>query len=199
MPYIIVDLQGQATAGGYLQIDGGRQIELDDDDMIAVSVGTHHLDFSTQSTAMRNMSKLNVAVGNYSTAAWAEKDAVDGKITEYFPENGVMLFTGVSDGSGHVLDLPTYTLDAVSDEKYQNLTDIYNERIAAQEAIAAQEDATVGVELLLCFFLGALGGHKFYRKQFGMGLLYLITGGIFGIGWLIDTLKLLFKWIKTKF
>lgn len=45
----------------------------------------------------------------------------------------------------------------------------------------------------LCFFLGYLGAHKFYEGKVGMGILYLLTGGLFGIGWIIDTIKLLFK------
>ena len=46
---------------------------------------------------------------------------------------------------------------------------------------------------LLCLFLGPLGIHKFYEGRIGMGILYLITVGIFGIGWLIDCIILLFK------
>ena len=60
-----------------------------------------------------------------------------------------------------------------------------------------QQEPGVGVELLLCFFLGVLGVHKFYRKKIGMGLLYLFTYGLFGIGWLVDTISLFVKWIKT--
>ena len=45
----------------------------------------------------------------------------------------------------------------------------------------------------LCFFFGALGAHKFYEGKVGMGILYLLTVGLFGIGWFIDTIALLFK------
>lgn len=45
----------------------------------------------------------------------------------------------------------------------------------------------------LCLFLGYFGVHKFYEGRIGMGLLYLFTGGLFGFGWIIDTLILLFK------
>ncbi len=49
------------------------------------------------------------------------------------------------------------------------------------------------VALLLCFFLGCVGAHKFYEGKIGLGILYLFTFGLFGIGWLIDCITLLFK------
>ena len=49
------------------------------------------------------------------------------------------------------------------------------------------------VAFLLCLFLGYLGAHKFYEGNIGMGILYLFTVGLFGIGWFIDCITLLFK------
>ncbi len=49
------------------------------------------------------------------------------------------------------------------------------------------------VALCLCFFLGAFGAHKFYEGKIGMGILYLLTVGLFGIGALIDFIVLLLK------
>lgn len=40
--------------------------------------------------------------------------------------------------------------------------------------------------LLIAIFLGWLGGYRFYKKQTGLGVVYLLTGGLFGIGWLVD-------------
>lgn len=42
------------------------------------------------------------------------------------------------------------------------------------------------VALLLCIFLGYFGAHKFYEGKGGMGILYLLTLGLFGIGWIVD-------------
>ena len=42
------------------------------------------------------------------------------------------------------------------------------------------------VALLLCFFLGSLGVHRFYVGKIGTGILYLCTLGLCGIGTLVD-------------
>lgn len=49
------------------------------------------------------------------------------------------------------------------------------------------------VAFFLCLFLGIAGAHKFYEGRVGMGILYLLTGGLFAIGWFIDLIALLFK------
>jgi TM2 domain-containing membrane protein YozV len=49
------------------------------------------------------------------------------------------------------------------------------------------------ISFILCLFLGALGIHKFYEGRILFGLLYLFTGGLFGIGIVVDLVILLFK------
>ena len=49
------------------------------------------------------------------------------------------------------------------------------------------------VAFVLCLLLGFVGAHKFYEGKAGMGILYLLTGGLFGIGWFIDIIVLLCK------
>ena len=45
--------------------------------------------------------------------------------------------------------------------------------------------------LFLCFFGGLIGVHCFIVGRFKRGLLYLITFGFMGIGWLIDLILIL--------
>jgi len=49
------------------------------------------------------------------------------------------------------------------------------------------------IALLLCFFFGVIGVHKFYEGKILLGIVYIFTGGLFGIGVLIDFISLLFK------
>lgn len=49
------------------------------------------------------------------------------------------------------------------------------------------------IAFALCLILGGLGAHKFYEGKTGMGILYLFTFGLFGIGWFIDLIIILCK------
>ncbi|MBR5270892.1 MAG: TM2 domain-containing protein [Clostridia bacterium] len=49
------------------------------------------------------------------------------------------------------------------------------------------------VSFFLCLFLGYLGIHKFYEGRILLGIVYLCTGGLFGIGVIADLIILLFK------
>ncbi len=47
------------------------------------------------------------------------------------------------------------------------------------------------VALILCFFLGGFGVHRFYVGKIGTGILYLCTAGLCGFGWLWDLVMIL--------
>jgi len=45
--------------------------------------------------------------------------------------------------------------------------------------------------LVICIFFGTMGLHRFYVGKSGTGILYLLTAGCLGIGWIVDMISLL--------
>lgn len=45
--------------------------------------------------------------------------------------------------------------------------------------------------LLLCIFFGVFGIHRFYAGKAWTGLLYLFTGGLCGVGVIVDVILIL--------
>lgn len=62
-----------------------------------------------------------------------------------------------------------------------------------QIGVAGLRPRNKWIALALCIFLGYFGAHKFYEGKGGMGVLYLLTLGLFGIGVFFDFFSLLFK------
>ncbi|MCE7748090.1 MAG: TM2 domain-containing protein [Candidatus Heimdallarchaeota archaeon] len=50
--------------------------------------------------------------------------------------------------------------------------------------------------LVLCLIFGWAGIHRFYVGKVGSGILYLLTVGIWGIGWAIDCIVILLGGFK---
>lgn len=65
----------------------------------------------------------------------------------------------------------------------------------AQRSYTEQAYAVSGknkwAAFLICLFIGYFGGHYFYVGKTGKGVLYLLTAGLFGIGWIIDIFRIL--------
>jgi TM2 domain-containing membrane protein YozV len=64
--------------------------------------------------------------------------------------------------------------------------------------VAGTSDKNKITALLLCIFLGGLGVHRFYVGKIGTGIVWLLTGGVLGIGWLIDIIMIAVGKFKDK-
>ena len=49
---------------------------------------------------------------------------------------------------------------------------------------------------IITVFSGVLGVHHFIRGKIGLGFVYLFTGGLFGIGWIIDVISGFFEMVR---
>lgn len=54
------------------------------------------------------------------------------------------------------------------------------------------------VELILCILFGWMGAHRFYTKKTGSAVLYLLTVGLCGIGWIADIVTIAIRFSKRK-
>ena len=194
MAYIQIEFAGQKTFGGYLKIDGGRQIKCIDGLIIPVSAGTHYISLSSDSSAIKGLNKVNGWLGNDDR----RRNVYDGNITAAFEENSLMTLTIVSDGWGHIIGTPQTSTFEMDDELKEKADKMYQEQQQAVEQEVEKANDGIAVELLLCLFLGTLGAHKFYRKKIGMGILYLFTLGLFGIGVIVDFVKIIITMSKKK-
>lgn len=60
------------------------------------------------------------------------------------------------------------------------------EKVVVNRMTVRSKPRNKWVSFFLCIFLGYLGIHRFYEGKFGTGLLWLFTGGLFSIGWIVD-------------
>lgn len=63
--------------------------------------------------------------------------------------------------------------------------------VAPEVPVGEEPEKSWMTTLLLSIFLGGLGVHRFYVGKTGTGILWLITGGVFGIGYLVDLIKII--------
>lgn len=62
---------------------------------------------------------------------------------------------------------------------------------APEDAPGAEPKKSWLVALLLSLFLGGIGAHRFYVGKTGTGIVWLLTCGCLGIGWIVDFVQIL--------
>ena len=72
------------------------------------------------------------------------------------------------------------------------------QKLNAKEKRGMKSEKSGLVALLLCIFLGGLGIHRFYVGKIGTGIIWLLTGGLFGIGTIIDLIMIVIGSFKDK-
>ena len=63
--------------------------------------------------------------------------------------------------------------------------------VAPETPAGAEGSKDWTTTFLLCLFCGGLGVHRYYVGKIGTGILYTLTAGLFGIGYLVDFIKIL--------
>lgn len=58
------------------------------------------------------------------------------------------------------------------------------------------KNSAAWTDFVVCILFGWVGAHKFREKNVGMGILYLFTFGLFGFGWIIDSIRYLMAALK---
>ncbi len=92
-----------------------------------------------------------------------------------------------------MIKYPNGTSTVISSDESKNTTNPSNTPLSGRTSNKSQL-----IALLLSIFIGGLGIHRFYLGHIGMGVLYLLTGGLCGIGWLIDIILILTGDLKPK-
>ena len=95
-------------------------------------------------------------------------------------------------------------------DEIKKLNDLLREGVLSQEEFDKQKDKLLNsnsisssqqdwlVALLLCFFIGVIGAHRFYVGKIGTGLLMVFTLGGLGIWTFIDLILIIVGKFKNK-
>ena len=119
--------------------------------------------------------------------------------TEYFCKNCGKITTGkfctkCGEPTGIVLGTASKTTSIIVNPA-ENTNGI-SPYIAHQHIIVSNTETQTStknkwVAFALCLIVGYFGVHRFYVGKIGSGIIYLLTGGIFGIGWIVDLICIL--------
>lgn len=120
------------------------------------------------------------------------------------PENSGPIFKVTKSSVDKIIHKSEHKIDVehADNNEYFDENVIINESQKETAEINTKEEVESGkkliVAIILCVFLGFLGLHRFYLDYPVLGILYLLTGGLFFIGWIIDIILLITGSLKPK-
>lgn len=92
---------------------------------------------------------------------------------------------GLATERGSYIDTVTETVKKIlNGEKVEDY-------VGPEVPTGAEQSKDWMTTFLLCFLLGGLGVHRYYVGKIGTGILYTLTAGVFGIGYLVDFIKII--------
>ncbi len=115
------------------------------------------------------------------------------------PVCGAPMENGVCSYCGYKESTPVQTNAPQQNVQSQPQIIINNQNIVNNGIVVGVSRKSKTVALLLCIFLGCWGGHRFYTGKVWTGILYLCTGGLFGIGWIVDIILIATGNFKDRF
>lgn len=127
-----------------------------------------------------------------------------GEDFDFCPECGIAVNSPLSDNSEAFEDIPTKKCWNCGEKMpidmfyCLNCGQQFDEfgRIKEQEIPIIQKQGewrNKWTSFFLCLFFGWVGAHKFYESKPVFGVVYLLTCGLFGIGWVADMIILATK------
>lgn len=190
MAILRVKVQGGSDFGGYLSVNGGKEIMLYNGIVYKIPTGNVRFDYFSRSAIERKTGKLNAAVNGGSmlgSAIAANNMGQEFSVNHQVNENDIIEFSAFVRGNRDVYAAPVLDTTYSTPQEIESLIEENKKNIAA----ANELDYNPTIALILCLLLGSLGVHQFYMKNIGKGILYLFTLGLFGIGTLVDIVKLI--------
>lgn len=197
MAVLKVNVQGGSDFGGYLSVNGNKEMIICNGCVYNIPSGNVHFDYYSRSSAERKMGNLNAAVngGSLIGSAIAANGMGDSYSLSFeVDDNDIVEFTAYVKGNRNVYAAPVVKAIPAEPGEIKELLENSRRTVSA----ASQPAYNPAVALVLCLLLGFLGVHQFYMKKTGKGILYLFTFGLFGIGVLIDLIKLIVETINSK-
>jgi hypothetical protein len=119
-------------------------------------------------------------------------------VVEPLINNNIVESSEVTNYSNSLISIETkQTASLIETKRVETKSDFQESKRDIKKNIKKSKEARQNggklqiVALILCILLGLIGVHRFYLGYNGLGILYLLTLGIFGIGWIIDIILLI--------